>query len=68
PDPAAAPDAPAPPDGTQGDPELVAIFLEEAHDILESAGRSLDTWITDTGNSLEIQSLQRDLHTLKGGA
>ncbi|HBP69049.1 MAG TPA: hybrid sensor histidine kinase/response regulator, partial [Alcanivorax sp.] len=55
-------------DGTQGDPELVAIFLEEAHDILESAGRSLDTWITDTGNSLEIQSLQRDLHTLKGGA
>lgn len=68
PDPVAAPDAPAPADGTQGDPELVAIFLEEAHDILESAGRSLDTWITDTGNSLEIQSLQRDLHTLKGGA
>ncbi len=68
PDPAAAPDAPAPADSTQGDPELVAIFLEEAHDILESAGRSLDTWITDTGNSLEIQSLQRDLHTLKGGA
>jgi chemosensory pili system protein ChpA (sensor histidine kinase/response regulator) len=68
PDPAAATDAPAPADGAQGDPELVAIFLEEAHDILESAGRSLDTWITDTGNSLEIQSLQRDLHTLKGGA
>ena len=67
PDPAAA-GAVAPADGTQGDPELVAIFLEEAHDILESAGRSLDTWITDTGNSLEIQSLQRDLHTLKGGA
>jgi len=58
----------AAPEETQGDPELVAIFLEEAHDILESAGRSLETWITDTGNSLEIQSLQRDLHTLKGGA
>ncbi|QVL42993.1 MAG: Hpt domain-containing protein [Alcanivorax sp.] len=68
PDPAAATDNLAPADGAQGDPELVAIFLEEAHDILESAGRSLDTWITDTGNSLEIQSLQRDLHTLKGGA
>ena len=64
----AEPQAPAPGNGAQGDPELVAIFLEEAHDILESAGRSLDTWITDTGNSLEIQSLQRDLHTLKGGA
>ena len=68
PDPSAAPDTPTPADGAPGDPELVAIFLEEAHDILESAGRSLDTWITDTGNSLEIQSLQRDLHTLKGGA
>ena len=68
PDPSAAPDTPTPADGAPGDPELVAIFLEEAHDILESAGRSLDTWITDTGNGLEIQSLQRDLHTLKGGA
>lgn len=64
----ADPRPPAASEETQGDPELVAIFLEEAHDILESAGRSLETWITDTGNSLEIQSLQRDLHTLKGGA
>jgi len=61
-------DAEAPADPQPRDPELAAIFLEEAHDILESAGRSLETWITDTDNSLEIQSLQRDLHTLKGGA
>ncbi|WP_101674229.1 Hpt domain-containing protein [Alloalcanivorax mobilis] len=50
------------------DPELVAIFLEEAHDILESAGASLDQWMAEPDNSLELQSLQRDLHTLKGGA
>ncbi|HEX5677751.1 MAG TPA: Hpt domain-containing protein [Alcanivorax sp.] len=72
PEPEAPPQEPTEPppsvDAGQRDPELVSIFLEEAHDILESAGRSLDTWITDTGNSLEIQSLQRDLHTLKGGA
>lgn len=50
------------------DPELMAIFLEEAHDTLESAGVSLDTWMAEPQNSLELQSLQRDLHTLKGGA
>src|SRR5699024_8084337 len=61
---ASAPPAPEP----DRDPELVALFLEEAHDILESAGASLDAWLAEPGNSLELQSLQRDLHTLKGGA
>ena len=71
PTPESAPaEQPAQPDSTgpERDPELVAIFLEEANDILESAGRSLDTWIAEPGNALELQALQRDLHTLKGGA
>jgi chemosensory pili system protein ChpA (sensor histidine kinase/response regulator) len=51
-----------------GDPELVEIFLEEANDILESIQHSLDGWIADTQNTIEVESLQRDLHTLKGGA
>jgi chemosensory pili system protein ChpA (sensor histidine kinase/response regulator) len=51
-----------------GDPELVEIFLEEANDILESIQQSLDQWITDTQNTIEVEGLQRDLHTLKGGA
>ena len=50
------------------DPELVEIFLEEGFDIIESAGASLQRWIDDVNNSLEIEALQRDLHTLKGGA
>ena len=50
------------------DPELVEIFLEEADEILESAGNSLDLWIGQQDNLIELQSLQRDLHTLKGGA
>ena len=50
------------------DPELVEIFLEEADEILESAGNSLDTWVEQQDNLIELQSLQRDLHTLKGGA
>ncbi|WOD11120.1 Hpt domain-containing protein [Pseudomonas sp. NyZ704] len=50
------------------DAELVEIFLEEAQEIIDSASASLHQWIADPGNSLAVESLQRDLHTLKGGA
>lgn len=50
------------------DPELVEIFLEEGFDILDSAGAALQRWTEDPDNSLELEALQRDLHTLKGGA
>ena len=50
------------------DPELVQIFLEEGFDIVERAGLSLQRWMSDVDNSLEIEALLRDLHTLKGGA
>ena len=50
------------------DPELVEIFLEEGFDIIERAGASLQRWMDDVDNSFEIEALQRDLHTLKGGA
>ena len=50
------------------DPELVEIFLEEGFDIIDSAGAALQRWMTDVDNSLELEALQRDLHTLKGGA
>ncbi|KQN44513.1 histidine kinase [Pseudomonas sp. Leaf48] len=50
------------------DDEIVAIFLEEALDILESAGQALQRWLRDPDNAAPLSSLQRDLHTLKGGA
>ncbi|MFY0728284.1 Hpt domain-containing protein [Pseudomonas sp. NFX15] len=50
------------------DDEIVAIFLEEAVDILESAGQALQRWMRDSDNAAPLSSLQRDLHTLKGGA
>ncbi|MFP1681815.1 Hpt domain-containing protein [Alloalcanivorax sp. C16-1] len=58
------------PTGTPSEPdqELIALFVEEGRDVLEAAGRSLDTWLADPDNRLELQSLQRDLHTLKGSA
>ncbi|MDP9031471.1 MAG: response regulator, partial [Pseudomonadota bacterium] len=50
------------------DDEIVEIFLEEAVDILDSAGQSLKRWLLDPDNAAPLSSLQRDLHTLKGGA
>src|SRR5690606_29859879 len=50
------------------DAEMVEIFLEEAVDILDSAGQALDRWLADPESTLPLSSLQRDLHTLKGGA
>ncbi|WXL28044.1 Hpt domain-containing protein [Ectopseudomonas mendocina] len=50
------------------DPELVEIFLEEGFDIIDSASAALQRWVNDVDNSVELEALQRDLHTLKGGA
>ncbi|GAB6404735.1 Hpt domain-containing protein [Pseudomonas sp. MHK4] len=61
---------PAPTGGraTGLDNDIVSIFLEEAEDILESANHSLQRWPSDPQNAASLSSLQRDLHTLKGGA
>lgn len=53
---------------TAPDDEIVEIFLEEAVDILDSAGQALQRWLSDPDNTAPLSSLQRDLHTLKGGA
>ncbi|WP_040405093.1 Hpt domain-containing protein [Ectothiorhodospira sp. PHS-1] len=50
------------------DPELVALFLEEAVDILHAADASLELWSESLGNPEPVQAFQRQLHTLKGGA
>ena len=50
------------------DDDIASIFLEEAQDILESAAQALQRWLDDPENGAPLSSLQRDLHTLKGGA
>ncbi|WP_430447257.1 MAG: Hpt domain-containing protein [Pseudomonas piscis] len=52
----------------EADDELVEIFLEEAVDILDSADQALQRWLSDPENGAPLSSLQRDMHTLKGGA
>jgi chemosensory pili system protein ChpA (sensor histidine kinase/response regulator) len=50
------------------DDELIDIFLEEADELLESCEDTLNE-IKNTPNSTEhIHQLQRNMHTLKGGA
>ena len=50
------------------DPELAEIFLEEALEIINSSGELLHNWKSDVYNLTLVGELQRELHTLKGGA
>ncbi len=50
------------------DQELVEIFLEEAHEILDASDNSLQHWISSSDDKDAMNELQRQLHTLKGGA
>ncbi|HEV8078550.1 MAG TPA: Hpt domain-containing protein, partial [Marinobacter sp.] len=50
------------------DPELIGIFLEEAYDLINATGSALHSWSENPENSTLAAELQRDVHTLKGGA
>jgi chemosensory pili system protein ChpA (sensor histidine kinase/response regulator) len=50
------------------DPDLAAIFFEEANELLESTDASLHHWSQNKTDADVVTQLQRNLHTLKGGA
>ena len=50
------------------DPEVAAIFSEEATELLETADQALSSWKQDRGNNALVFELKRVVHTLKGGA
>ncbi|MDH3453289.1 MAG: chemotaxis protein CheA, partial [Gammaproteobacteria bacterium] len=50
------------------DDELIGIFIEEGDELLENADRLLDQWRQRPDDQRLIADLQRQLHTLKGGA
>ncbi|MFQ5642643.1 MAG: Hpt domain-containing protein [Thiogranum sp.] len=50
------------------DRELLEVFLEEAGDILENSEQTLQDWQQAPDDKSFMMSLQRELHTLKGGA
>lgn len=50
------------------DPELLEVFLEEGEEVLAHSEELLQQWLSDQGNLKLVEALQRELHTLKGGA
>src|SRR5690606_21798918 len=66
--PAAAPEAELTYSLGDLDPELVEIFLEEAQDILDNTATTLHEWLGSPADLNPMKVLQRDVHTLKGGA
>ncbi|PZO65722.1 MAG: hybrid sensor histidine kinase/response regulator [Pseudoxanthomonas suwonensis] len=62
-------DDPAEPlDSTDLDSELVEIFVEEAGDLLDHADGVLNQFAAEPRQLDHVTALQRDLHTIKGGA
>lgn len=50
------------------DPEILEAFTEEAAELLISTDRAIKQWQSEPDNPAGSMQLQRDLHTLKGGA
>ncbi|TBR40187.1 MULTISPECIES: Hpt domain-containing protein [Dyella] len=50
------------------DPDLLEIFVEEAREILDHSDSVLAQWRAEPTEPAHLAELQRDLHTLKGGA
>jgi chemosensory pili system protein ChpA (sensor histidine kinase/response regulator) len=53
---------------SQIDPDLLEIFIEEAREILDHSDSVLAQWRAEPSAIEHVAELQRDLHTLKGGA
>ena len=65
---AEAPPEPAAPLAEEFDHEIANIYSEEATELLEAAETSLTAWNRDRKDKERVAELQRQLHTLKGGA
>ena len=50
------------------DPELLQIFIDEAHELVPSVGSAMRDWRESPSSPALGQALQRVLHTLKGSA
>ncbi|MHB1869938.1 MAG: hybrid sensor histidine kinase/response regulator [Steroidobacteraceae bacterium] len=50
------------------DPEVAAVFTEEALELIEGSERALAEWRASAGSAERAFALKRALHTLKGGA
>lgn len=54
--------------GELPDADILEVFLEEADEIIESSNKYLQLFLSNISDVAALQALQRDLHTIKGGA
>ncbi len=52
----------------ENDDELIRIFVEEAHDILDAINRSFNDWSSDPSQKDLLNAILRELHTFKGSS
>ena len=52
--------------GADADEEIVAIFIEEADEMLAQLDGQLTAWFADLENTLALQEVRRGFHTIKG--
>ncbi len=50
------------------DPEILAIFAEEAEEILEKIEKGIEAWRDHPDDNSHLKNITRELHTFKGGA
>lgn len=54
--------------GHEPDADIMAVYLEEAKELVDSSSQHLQEFRSNTNNIAALQALQRELHTIKGGA
>ncbi|MDO5768901.1 MAG: Hpt domain-containing protein [Psychrobacter sp.] len=54
--------------GDKPDPDILTVFLEEAEELVASSSENLQAFRSNTSDIAALQALQRELHTVKGGA
>lgn len=54
--------------GHEPDPDILNVFLEEAKELVDSSSQHLQAFRSNTNDIAALQALQRELHTIKGGA
>lgn len=54
--------------GHEPDADILAVYLEEAKELVDSSSQHLQEFRSNTNNIAALQALQRELHTIKGGA
>lgn len=50
------------------DADILEVFLEEAEELVENSQKYLQLFLNNMSDVAAVQTLQRDLHTIKGGA